>query len=688
MNRAAASPRSDPFGYVPAIDGLRALAIAAVMLFHLRGDRLPGGHLGVDLFFVISGFVVTASLARRTGPSLGAALLDFYARRTVRILPALLVMLVIVSFLTAYLVRGETVGLAGATALLAFVGASNFGLLTAPDDYFASGSQFNPFLHTWTLGVEEQFYLVFPLLLYLGLRKAGGGGDKGALALVLFLAALSFALWAVLSVLQPRAAFYLMPARFWELGAGAALYLSRDRWLPVLQRSAAAPMVGWAGLAAFAAAAAFPAPWGPAASGAAGALLISLACARPRALVSRALAAGPSRFVGRISYSLYLWHWPIFVLMRWTVGIETPLRAGAAILLAVAAACLSYYLVEQPIRTAARARPRRSGKLLAGAGLAVFATACVAVLPLKLQPWFASRTAEPAHWYGPAVSGGCEVAATQRPFLRGLAQEWRPKCRPRGKLRRLVVVGDSHAMAYEKLLKRFAAETGVPVVSYSTAACGFPPLREPAAAHFDCPKFRAAVAARLQPTLGPGDAVFMPALRLPHLINWRNGALGAARPPAPEALRRLKAEAEALLLPLSRTGARLVLEAPKPIFAFVPQRCSDWFNRRNIVCRGGPTKGRGALLRLREPMLGAMRELSLRVPNLAIWDPFPALCPAEPCSVYGRGGLPLYIDDDHLSGRGNDAVFDSFAAFLLEPAPTQPGNTPMPPALRPRGESR
>ncbi|MGB9100510.1 MAG: acyltransferase, partial [Stenotrophomonas indicatrix] len=155
----------------PAIDGLRALAVLAVIVFHTNATWLPGGFTGVDLFFVVSGFVISQSLASRANLSLGTLLLDFYRRRVLRLLPALLVMLMATFVLSALFIprawRNEQFDQTGWAAL---VGFSNVVLAGQQDDYFSPGAELNPFLHTWTLGVEEQFYLVFPLLFFVWLR--------------------------------------------------------------------------------------------------------------------------------------------------------------------------------------------------------------------------------------------------------------------------------------------------------------------------------------------------------------------------------------------------------------------------------------------------------------------------------------------------------------------------------------
>ena len=655
--------------YVPAIDGLRALAVLAVIVFHLRPRFLPGGFAGVDVFFVISGFVVTASLARRRGRGLGAFLAAFYRARLLRIMPALLVMLVTVSALTAFFVRGEGVLAARQIGLPAFFGIANIALQRSGDPYFSAGADYNPFLHTWTLGVEEQFYLVLPFVLFWAWRAGGGTGERRSLALVAALSAASFALCAILSRTSPAAAFYMMSARFWELGAGAILFLTRARWLPVLQRSAGAgAALAAASLATLAACFLLAGKSGLPLSGiaaavAATAALLALACARPGDLVPRLLSLRPALLVGICSYSLYLWHWPVFVLMRWTVGVEGVAKGLIALAVTAIVSAASYRLVERPARTSHFLHTLRFRYLLAGVAAATVTCAAAAALLVYGQAGFASRTATAAYWDGPPLAGGCRGGEARQPFADGQVHVWTPACPSTGPIRRLIVVGDSHAMGYAKMLRRYAADTGTTVIVYSKNGCGFLRFGNPVSREFDCRAFDAALGKELPRIARRGDVLFFTAMRVPHLIDWRTGLPSGDRPATDAERARDYRQAYALLQKISAKGAHAILEAPKPVFRFVPMRCSDWFNRSNMVCAHGPNMARDALLSHRASVAGEMARLAQSLPAVSVWDPFPALCPGELCSPYSADG-PIYTDDNHLSGRGNDLLYRPFADHL------------------------
>lgn len=654
-------------GYFPGIDGLRAVAVLAVLVFHLRPTRLPGGFAGVDIFFVISGFVVTGSLARHTFTRLPELLAYFYARRMIRILPALLVMVLATSLLATYFLRLNGIAIARGGVLPSLLGVANIHLALYTASYFTQQADFTPFLHTWTLGVEEQFYLVFPFLLHRRVWAASGQGAR-ALRVVVVVSLLSLALCGLLALTPgyERFAFYLMPSRLWELGAGVALWLTMPRWRPLLARpGAAAGALGAVCLAGLAASfLVATGPWFPFPAAllpvGAGMGLIALVCARPGSLLARGLAHPAPVSVGRISYSLYLWHWPVFVLFRWTVGLDGRASALWAVALSFLLAAGSYILVEQPLRrSAAVKRLRRRTVLAIGAG-SVAAAGMVSAMIFAAQPRLASATASPAYWGYDAPAIRCAIRDRMERFHDGTKLTVTPGCPRRGPRRHLFVAGDSHALMYRRMLTRYAADTGTPVTIYFKAGCEFLGLSRPVPERSGCTRYHQGVIGELARSLRRGDLLFMPSLRIPRFSNYWTGSplpLPAATPAERAAAYR---EAAGVLTTLSSTGAELVFGAPLPVYRTQPYRCSDWFNRHNPVCGDSFETDRGELLALRAPVMGAMERLAGEVPNVGVWDAFPDLCPGNPCSAH-RDGKPLFIDLDHLSGHGNDAVYPSFS---------------------------
>ena len=225
---------SNQYPYRPDIDGLRAVAVGAVVAHHFESGLVPGGYIGVDVFFVISGFVVTQSILRTQTGKIFRDLLEFWRRRWLRIIPALLFMVAITSLLfVAFFapIPQETYNGTLRTGLTSSFGLSNLYLLRLSTDYFQSDQSINVFLHTWSLGVEEQFYVVFSLLIIAvpGLIWRFGNVEK--LRLVLLGLFFIGSLWLFLDRAdqRPMSAYYLLPARFWEMGLGSIIAINFSR---------------------------------------------------------------------------------------------------------------------------------------------------------------------------------------------------------------------------------------------------------------------------------------------------------------------------------------------------------------------------------------------------------------------------------------------------------------------------
>lgn len=329
--------------YRPEIDGLRAVSVIGVVLFHL-GLGFPGGFVGVDVFFVISGFLITGILLRQLGEE-RFSLIDFWARRVRRIAPAAIVMVVGTLVIGGYLQTPERYALLARSAMAHVVMASNC-YFTRDAGYFAEKSDLEPLLHTWSLSVEEQFYLIFPLLIALVWRNW-----RGRLIWLLGLAAVASFVWSSLEVSRdPKEAFFLLPARGWELLAGAMLAMC-----PAVQmKSAAKETVASLGLLlvlvpmfVFDRTTAFP---GPAAlPPVLGAVLFLFAGGST--VAGRLLSWKPMVGIGLISYSLYLWHWPLVVFAR-EVNFELTTTWKVSLLAAsFVMGYLSWRWVETPFRT-------------------------------------------------------------------------------------------------------------------------------------------------------------------------------------------------------------------------------------------------------------------------------------------------------------------------------------------------
>jgi peptidoglycan/LPS O-acetylase OafA/YrhL len=330
--------------YRPEIDGLRAIAVLSVVLFHF-GLGLPGGFIGVDVFFVLSGYLITKLLAAES--SQGRFSLErFWARRIRRLMPALVVTIAVTFGLgLAVLLPGDLIKLGQAICAQSLL-ASNFYFWRSVN-YFSGSADVLSLLHTWSLAVEEQFYLIFPLLFCYGWSRSPRATYR--ILCLVGLASLGLSLW--LTMKSPALAFYLLPCRAWELLLGSWLALT-----PALEQKAWLRPASWLGLLAlgvanFAYSNQTPFP-GVAALVPCLATFVMVAGAQPGSLMCRMLSQPPLVKVGLISYSLYLWHWPLVATfsylvpeVRRTFALSWPLLPTALLL-----AYASWKWVEQPWR--------------------------------------------------------------------------------------------------------------------------------------------------------------------------------------------------------------------------------------------------------------------------------------------------------------------------------------------------
>jgi peptidoglycan/LPS O-acetylase OafA/YrhL len=361
--------------YQPEVDGLRALAVLPVLFFHSGWAVFSGGYVGVDVFFVISGYLITGILAAELADN-RFSILNFYERRIRRIMPCLLAVIVASSIAAALLLVPLDFRDFAKSVVATLFFASNV-LFFRQSGYFDDASDLKPMLHTWSLAVEEQYYIFFPILLWLIHRYA-----RNRMFLVLLpLAALSFAasVWGVRHA--PAFTFFMAPTRVWELFAGAVLALGL---IPAVERRAVRELFSWAGVGlivyaiiVFTESTRFPGL--NALFPVVGAVLL-IQFARGTSVGWLLSGKGPV-FVGLISYSLYLWHWPIIVFAQYRLGHQlSGLETLAAIVASLAVATLSWRYVERPFRVKGLILRRRifQGAAAATAGLVALAVAGVA----------------------------------------------------------------------------------------------------------------------------------------------------------------------------------------------------------------------------------------------------------------------------------------------------------------------
>lgn len=487
-------PEPRPPSYRPDIDGLRALAVLAVVFFHAGVPGFNGGYVGVDIFFVISGYLITRLLAESAVSSAGLWLRTFYVRRGRRILPALLITSAVAALAaTVLLLPWDLLDfgkfLAASSAFLSNLAAWNQG------DYFNTARSV-PILHFWSLAVEEQFYLAYPLVLLLLARYL----PRHRLLALIALAAISFAACVWASYEKPRSNFFLAPTRAWELLLGAIVAFAERQWhLPRAARELLAALAGvilivaiglydsqlhYPGVATLAPCVAT-------------AILIATHGV-PITLVGKLLQQRPLVFTGLVSYSLYLWHLPILVIANY-YAIRDPgtARLAVCLVLIYVTATVSWRLIEKPIRERTLLKSDRTFLLTAGALNGVL---LVAGLTLWISNGFPQRFDEadvPRAWNREVP--GCERLPFEKVASGGLCS-YGPQTEDAP---RALVWGDSHAEALLPAYQQLAALYGVR--TYFAVKSGCQPLLGVAiVGRDDCERFNNAVVAaieRLNPRL-------------------------------------------------------------------------------------------------------------------------------------------------------------------------------------------
>ncbi|GAA1216322.1 acyltransferase family protein [Prauserella alba] len=479
----------------PDIEGLRAVAILAVLLYH-AGLPVTGGYVGVDVFFVLSGFLMTRLILDEIERTGSLSISRFYARRARRLLPAVAVVLAAVALLSWLLFSPVDRDSVAVDLVASALYAINWWLSGQAVDYFASGLQASPVQHFWSLAVEEQFYVVWPVLLlgavWLVRRFTGTGSPRRTLLAVVAgvgTASLAYSVFGTLHAADT--AYFDTVGRGWEFAVGGAVALVG---VPRLA-SKAATVLAWAGLAAigwsavtFDEATLFPAPWAllPALGTAA---VIAAGTALPSARPQQLLGTPVMRHLGRISYSWYLWHWPALVFAASAVGELSAAEGLAAVAGAYVLATATYHLVEQPFRRSpVFQRPRRA--LTLGAACTTIAVIPGLVLSLTIPslPTKApgEATGAPALGQGDAVQRSVDAV---RPEPRLARQDWprnyndgchadRPETTSPACVygdpesdRTVVLFGDSHAMQYFPALERLAKDRGWRLVSLTKSGC-------------------------------------------------------------------------------------------------------------------------------------------------------------------------------------------------------------------------
>jgi len=648
------------------VDGLRAIAILAVVAYHTGIPGAQGGFVGVDVFFVISGYLITSLLVAEVARDGRVSLQSFYARRIRRLFPALFVVVcatvaaATVLLLPIFDQQQDLARSSIATALY----VSNFYFWLNSPGYFDTSVDLKPLLHTWSLAVEEQFYLVWPAMVAGALAWSGPARERferSLLAVVLLVLATSLA-WCVYSTSgSPEAAFYLLPSRAWELATGGALAIV----LPHCTRRTAGlgGLLAALGVAAIVAAVvllredmAFPGYLaGLPVFGTALVILGGHLSADGR--VTRGLAAGPMVRLGLLSYSWYLWHWPVLALARAYTLEETDFARDIALAAAsLLPAYLSYRYVECPVRFR-RPGPFRRTETTLAAGVAISAVTCMVAGTLGL--WARHEGSHRAQY------SRLSAAAKDRPPMRQRCHQ-NPPFEGLTPVRlcvagnpsvpvQLVLWGDSHADHLSPLLQAFSAERrDVAFLARSFSGCTpvVPPLGQELDDHPACRDFDAAVYREIVVLRSHGlRGVVLSARWLRRSEPQEEARVAMAEDAAgtiaiAESHRRVL---DRTIRGLTELGLRVVVVAPIPNWPFNVPACLA--RRDAAAC----TVSRESVERERAGIMVMLRELQSRLVTVRILDPLEGLCDERYCYAE-RDGRVLFLDDRHMTATASRSL--------------------------------
>jgi peptidoglycan/LPS O-acetylase OafA/YrhL len=449
---------------------MRGIAVLLVVLYHVGIPGVRGGFIGVDVFFVLSGFLITDLLVKEAARTGRISFVQFYARRTRRLLPAAILVLTVTLAASLLVLSPLEQFRYARSAVATSIYVSNLHFMRQATDYFGPNLASDPFLHTWSLAVEEQFYLVWPMLIAIGFSGRRPVGRLVKLIIAVCILSLAACVW--LTVVKKPWAFFGSPLRAWEFGIGGLACLAPVAALR--ERPGLCRALGWGGLVTVLIGAAtltgqmlFPGPWAVIpAIGTVGMLLAGTGM--PGTGVGLPLGSPPLQHLGRLSYSWYLWHWPVLVLaLAVAPDLSVPARALFA-LGALCAAALAFGLVENRIRFHPALLPRPRASL----GLA--AVLSLAGLIFGLGSYRYSRallTHQPQHSYAKAVGDGPSLArrgcfmSEQRKGLRQCVFGDSTSSTT------LVLFGDSHAAQWFPALEQIAMDRRWRLISMVRASC-------------------------------------------------------------------------------------------------------------------------------------------------------------------------------------------------------------------------
>ncbi len=638
-------------GFRPDIEGLRGIAVICVLLFHFRTPGFNGGFAGVDVFFVISGYLMTLIITQ--GLESGRfSLVQFYVKRLTRVAPALLALCLFLMVYGYFTLPPSDYSRLGSQTAASASFLSNF-LFWMQSSYFDPAAEEKLLLNTWSLGVEFQFYVIYPLLLIAARRLL----PKVSLFAVIFgIAALSFVLANIQAAVDPISGFFLLPARMWELLAGGLVVFARPPAGSATRTILAVTGVALIIASGFVFDANSPWPGWRTLIPVAGAVAIVWANSRS-ALVDNVLL----RTTGRWSYSIYLWHWPIACFLF--LGDQPPGAADIAAAAggAIAAGALSYLLIERSRFVLSRA------PAVAGPGLVVALGVVAVAGALLWQSDGAALRVSPA---ARLADAGFHDMSDKVDRCFSYREQLMPQCRfgnPVGDPS-LILIGDSHSAAILDSLVESVETTGGSVLYAGASGC--PTLVDTRASNRDaiCEPFKRAYLDPLLTGSQRGVPVLIANYWYLGLDSMRTHYIGPDGKPEPISINGWRQRLTRTVCAISRNHPTYLM-LPLPQYSTsVPRSLT-----RKIMAGDEQAVVGQALsqyLAEREPLVEGMRQAA-QTCNAQLIDPLPAFCDKGVCAA-SDGQRPLYYDSNHPSLFGSQRLIPLFSQTFGRPTLVSP----------------
>ncbi len=651
-------------GYRPEIDGLRAFAVVAVIINHFNKNILPGGYLGIDIFFVISGFVITSSLYQRPSKNFKDFISGFYERRIKRLVPALSIFVLIASIMICLFNQNPIFSLR--TGITSLFGLSNIYLLKQSTDYFAQATELNVFTHTWSLGVEEQFYILFPFLFWFsGFGNQTKNGARNLFLIVGTLAIASLIGFVYLYPINQSAAYFLMPTRFWEMAAGCLIFIRFQKRKSIAQFLEKAPPLLLLTLII----SVMYLPISLATTSTIAVVLLSAALIASLKKQTRTFAffSHPKVvYIGLISYSLYLWHWGVLSISRWTIGIHwwsVPIQITMILGISVT----SYNWIETPLRKG-NWFGKRWKTLLTGTGAVIFTSLSLLIITRTFVKDFLANIGNKIYPSSHFIRFGYPLQDLYCHLPQRIESAFEDCLVPRkGKTEsgNIFLIGDSHASNHHWSIDNALKQTGSKFVLNTLVERGL--IYNLIGTEDQCGKYNCIKDAGnaynkfFREHLNVGDYLFISISRDRLAVGDFNGS------PRKQKYKNLQILYNRLLVLsqiIEQQGGKIIL------IGDIPKVCPSTVNFWQEIIRRGDIKKctveKTISIDDRIGLNNVFIDIAKKSKSVLFVDPHDELCLEDQCSVVNRNGVILYSDTSpHFSIDNKDILTNYWSKIFI-----------------------